>query len=187
MRSSDGHESGGRQAAPSKELVATLTAVLSKVEDVGGTPEEMAEIVRGRLLYPEEFLNHFPWAASWQKADREGVVFEDWVESSGYWYPPLLLDHFNGQATERGACVFKAPTPASDRAGTVRTYPTGSEGSSEHEALPSAIQDGVDHKTAKGQMANSPDLKWLAVILEGFAAWDLSGSFLCPRSRYRRS
>ena len=163
---------------PANELVAALVAALREAEDVGDTPEAMAEIAQKRLISPERFLNHFPWAASYQKAAQAGATCEDWVKkSSGYWYPLLLLDHFNGQATDRHVHVLKAPTPASDRAGTVRTYPTGSEGSVEHEALLSAIQDGIDHKTAKGQMANSPDQKWLAVILEGIAALDLSDNF----------
>ena len=163
---------------PAKELVAALVAALREAEDVGDTPEAMAEIAQKRLIPPEQFLDHFPWEASCQKAAQAGATFEDWVKkSSGYWYPLLLLDHFNGEVTDRPVSVFKAPTPALDRTGTVRTYPTGSEGSCEHEALLSAIQDGVDHKTAKGQMANSPDQKWLAVILEGIAAWDLSRNF----------
>ena len=167
--------SGGR---PAKELVAALVAVLREAEDMGDTPEEMAEIARERLLHPNQFLNHFPWAASYQKAAREGTTFEDWVvESSGYWYPPLLVDRFNGQPTDRRVRVLKAPLPVSDRAGRVRTYPSTGEGGFENEALLSAIQQGIDHKTAKGQMDNSPDQKWLAVILEGLAASVLSDHF----------
>ena len=73
--------------------------------------------------------------------------------------------------------MVKAPVPVPDRAGRVRTYPSTSEGSAEHEALLSAIQQGINHKTAKGQMGNSPDQKWVAVILEGIAAQDLSDHF----------
>ena len=163
---------------PARELVAALVAVLREAEDVGDTPEEMAEIARERLLYPDQFLNDSPWVASYQKANREGVSLEDWAAKySGYWYPQLLADHFNGQITERGVYVLKAPVPVSDRAGTVRTYPSMSEGSFENEALLSAIQSGVNHKTAKGQMDNSPGLRWLAVILEGLAALQLSDHF----------
>ena len=73
--------------------------------------------------------------------------------------------------------VHKAPIPVGGRAGTIRIYPSISEGSFEHEALLSAIGQGIDHKTAKGQMDNSPDQDWLAVILEGTAGWQLSGNF----------
>ena len=168
----------GVETLSAKELVAALVAVLGEAEDVGDTPEEMAEIARERLVSPRQFVKHsFPWAA-WQKASRDGAIFEDWAKkSAGYWYPPLLSAHLDGQVTDRRVSLLKAPTPASDCDGTIRTYPTGSESGFEHEALLSAIQDGIDHKTAKDQMANSPDQKWLVVILEGMAAWDLSDNF----------
>ena len=145
-------------APDAKGLVDALGAVLRAAEDGGDTPEEMKEIAQERLISPERFLDRCPWVASWQEAHREGIAWEDWVKkSSGYWYPLLLLDHSNGQVTDHHVSVLKAPTPTSDRAGTVRTYPSGSEGGFEHEALLSAIQDGIDRKTAKGQLDSSPD------------------------------
>ena len=165
---------GGR---PAKELVAALLAVFREAEDAGDTPEEMAKIARERLLSPKQFVNYSPWVASWRKAARAGATFEDWmVGCSGYWYPPLLSGHLDGQATE-GVYVRKAPVPAAGRVGTIRTYPNIGEDGFEHEALLSAIRQGIDHKTAKGQMDNSPDQKWLAVVLEGLAAADLSDHF----------
>ena len=106
---------------PAKELVAALVAVLREAENVGSTPEEMADIARERLIYPEQFLDRFPWVASHQQADREGISLEDWATKySGYWYPQLLADDLNGLPTERGVGVLKAPVPGigSGRDGT---------------------------------------------------------------------
>lgn len=160
---------------PAKELVAALVAVLIEVENVGSSPEEMAAIARERLIYPDQFLDRSPWLGSYQQADRKGINLEDWATIySGYWYPQLLADHLKGRSTERGISVLKAPVPVSEGwSGKVRTYASPSEGSTEYEALLSAIQDGIDHKTAKRQMDNSPGLKWLTVVLEGIAAWQL--------------
>ena len=163
---------------PAKELVAAAVAVLKEAEDIGSIPEEMADIARERLIYPDDFLDRFPWVTSYQQAHQEGISREDWATKySGYWYPQLLTDHLSGRPTERGVYVLKAPVPVSDRAGTVRTYPSPSEGSAQYEALLSAIQNGIIHKTTKRQMDNSPGLKWLAVVLEGIAARQL---WSCP-------
>ncbi|MCY3563050.1 MAG: hypothetical protein OXH26_03900 [bacterium] len=166
----------GKRSA--KELVEALVAVLKEAESVGSTPEEMADIARERLIYPEQFLDRSPWHGSYQQACQKGISLEDWATRySGYWYPQLLADHMKGQSTDRGVHVLKAPVPVSERSGKVRTYASPTEGSAEYEALLSAIQDGIDHKTAKRQMDNSPGLKWLAVVLEGIAAWQLSDNF----------
>ena len=68
---------GGR---PATQLVEALVTVLRKAEDVGDTPDEMANIARERLPYPEQFLNQVRWAPSYRRAAREeGVTLEDWA------------------------------------------------------------------------------------------------------------
>ena len=88
------------------------------------------------------------------------------------------MDHFDDPFTARRVHVRKAPEPAPH--GMVYTHGhIGSEVTmGDHEALRAAIQERIRVKTGKDQLANAPDLKWLAVGLDGgHSAWQLNDHF----------
>ncbi len=157
-----------------KDVVKAVIRVLIEVEQLEMSPAEMAQVARSRFILPEEFFNNPGWMTSLQRADRAGVSWEDWLmQHSGYWYPPLLADDAQERHGDCRVWVVKDPVPAVGPHGTVRTHPYSSEGSAGHEALINAIQHRIDDKAEKGQTANSAGQEWLAVVVEGIAAWDL--------------
>ena len=122
-------------------------------------------------------------AGAWQEAARSGISFEAWLQSwaskSGYWYPELLLDHRGDWATARRVRVAKSPRPIQPGRGSVVTHLSiGESAHGECQALLDAIARSIEKKTAKRQMDGAPDLRWLAVMLDGnAAAWQLNDIF----------
>ena len=52
-----------------------------------------------------------------------------------------------------------------------------------HGLLVSAVQHCIQHKTKKRQLDNAPDLKWLAVVLDGIYAYQLKNLYNGPLSQ----
>ncbi|MDE0375820.1 MAG: hypothetical protein OXK16_07655 [bacterium] len=165
---------------PVRQLVDALIPVLADVEATGATPEEMVDIANRRLVDV--------WRVVYERADwvwieaRAGMRFEEWLplwaEQSGFWNPKLLIDHFDDPFVARRVSVVKPPEPAPH--GMVYTHGNvgGGVAWGDHEALRTAIQERIDIKTGKDQLADAPDLKWLAVGLDGgHSAWQLNDHF----------
>lgn len=74
--------------------------------------------------------------------------------------------------------VVKAPQHAGSGQGVVCTYgSTTCGGRVDHRRLIPPIQERIDDKAGDAQLDNAPDLKWLAVMLEGEPAWLLNDFF----------
>ncbi len=168
---------------PVRQLVDALIPVLADTEATGTTPEQMVDIANSRLVDVWRVVNvQRDWVRHWAAEARTGITFEEWVplwvEQSGFWNPKLLIDHFHDPFTARRVSVVKPPEPAPH--GMVYTHGSVDRGSAwgDHEALRTAIQECVNFKVGKDQLANAPDLKWLAVGLDGgHSAWQLNEHF----------
>jgi len=169
-----------------RRLVDALIPVLVSAEAASTTCKGMAEIANRRLVSVLEFTKGSDWDSQWANEavamTRKGVSFEEWVplwaKRSGFWYPQLLIDHFDDPAVARRVSVVKPPEPADK--GMVYTLAGMGGGVTlgDWEALSTAIQECINHKAGKDQLANAPDLKWLVVGLDGgHAASQLTGHF----------
>ncbi len=161
---------------PVRQLVDALIPVLAAAEVTSTTYERMADIANRRLVSVLEFTNGgSDWDSQWANdavaMTRKGISFEEWVplwaKRSGFWYPQLLIDHFDDPPTARRVRVVRPPEPADK--GMVYTLASMGGGVTlgDWEALSTAIQECINHKAGKDQLANAPDLKWLVVGLDG--------------------
>ena len=157
---------------PVRQLVDALIPVLADAEATGAAPERMADIANSRLVDVWRVVDvQRDWVEHWIGEARTGISFEEWVplwaEQSGFWNPRLLIDHFHDPFTARRISVVKPPEPAPH--GMVYTHGMRGRGVAwgDQEALRTAIQERINIKTEKDQLANAPDLKWLAVGLDG--------------------
>lgn len=153
---------------PAKELVEALIEVLVDVEARGGTPQEMLEAVGERLVDPRKHFDGHNWIAAWQRESARGIGYEEfllrWGQQTGYWCPQLLVDE--GEAPPRHVFVSRVSEPESSGGGLVRTRPAVPDSAlGEYEHLLATIQNCIDAKTAKDQMRNAPDRRWLFVVL----------------------
>ena len=154
----------GSNKRPAKELVKALMAVLIEVEAAGGTPEDMARAARDRLVDPQAHFSNHEWPSERLARLKSDAEFDEamlqWGQDTGYWYPQLLLDHFN--SLRRGVHWLKASTPEVSGCEMVRTSPT-TPGAvvGEYEHMLSTVQKCINAKTAKRQMENAPSLRWL--------------------------
>ena len=171
---------------PQKELVAALIGVLVDVEAEGGTPQQMLEAARQRLLDPHEHLDRqhlgrHDWLSARRTSSTPSVEFDDfmlqWGHDTRYWYPQQLVDSF--KAPPRRAYVLRVSEPDTPGSGMVRTSAaTPSPVFGEYVHMLSTVQHHIYRKTAKAQMENAPGLKWLFVVLDNnMAAGQLDDYF----------
>ena len=145
-----------KKRRPLKKLVEGLVSTLAAVEKIGGTPEQMA----GRAQ--EAF---------------DGSVFVSRASDI------LTLTDFPGLQIDDGEHsqhlrLNNAPELVGPGSGSVVLSPiSGPDGSSGYQALVSDVQDAINRKTNSRQMDGVPDLKWLAVMVDGLAGFQLRHYF----------
>lgn len=167
------------------ELVKAICDRLEFVEAAGGTPAQMAHMAKGELIDPHAFFNGPNGRqAIWPIVRRE-ISLEDWLADgapgSGYWYPPLLLDYYNGGPCPLRVDVMGVPEPLGKGNGLVETHGTAAESGGGHGSPAPAVQHCIVDKAKKRQLDGAPDRKWLAVMLEGIPGFQLTHQF-GPRS-----
>lgn len=161
---------------PVDQIIRSIMRTLEDVEKHGGHPRAMVQLAKQRFMFPEQFTQLRWFLDAHGKSMAPDTTLDEWAAESGYWLPEILMDDTEETYGDCTVVILQEPVPATSPVAKVKTYYSGSEGSVGHEALLTAIQDSIDHKAAKGQMNNSPGLKWLAVVVEGIAAWDLRGN-----------
>lgn len=177
---SDHHPADNRNVT-GRELVEALTDILSNVECAGGTPEEMLAAATARLVPAWEMLRSPGFIEGAARsamlghpetlADGSNRWLVDWARGQGYWYPESLLR----PETARDVSIMKPPDPLGAGAGVLVTHPsTGGSSFGWWEPLLPTIQSGIDRKSAKRQMQDAPGEKWLAVMLDVSAGWQLA-------------
>ena len=154
---------------PVKELVQALIVALAEVEARGGTPDQMTEAARKRLVDPRDHVDSHDWGTAWQRASDRRVSFDEfllrWGQETDYWYPQLLVDDHHLLA--RHVHVLRAAEPAEPKCGMVRTSPVVPDFAvGKYQHMLATVQRRIEEKTAKRQMEHSPSLKWLIVILD---------------------
>lgn len=168
-----------------EELVEALVAVLAGVEAEGGEPAQMVEVAQRRLVEPMEYLDGHDWGTKWAEANARGVDFEKfmlgWGSDTGYWFPRLLVvasDTLPPSFHIRGAA-----RPEGSDCGMVRTSPAIYDFAvGEYEHMLATVQQHIDKKTAKCQMEQAPDLRWLFVVLGDNMAADQLDDYFGPAS-----
>ena len=158
---------------PVGKIIKGIMRALEAAEKRGENSSVMAQLAGQRFMYPEAFTQQRLFLDARGKVMAPGTTWEEWASNSGYWLPEVLLDDTGNTYGDCNVLVLADPTLATGPRGRVKTHASGGEGSVGHDALLTAIQDGIDKKAAKGQTERSPGLKWLAVVVEGIAAWDL--------------
>lgn len=168
------------------ELVQAICDRLELVEAAGGTPEQMAHMAQRELIDPHAFFNGPNGRRAIWPIVRRGISLEGWLADgapgSGYWYPPLLLDYYNGGPFPLRVGVMDVPEPLGNGNGLVETHGTAGESGAGHGSPAPAIQHCIVDKTKKRQLDGAPDRKWLAVILDGIPGFQLTHQF-GPRSQ----
>ncbi len=93
------------------ELVEAICDRLEFVEAAGGTPEQMVHMAQRELIDPHAFFSGPSGRRAIWSVVRRRISLGDWLADgapgSGYWYPPLLLDYYNG-----GPCPLTPAGPA---------------------------------------------------------------------------
>lgn len=175
------HHPADNKNSTGRELVEALTDVLSDVESAGGTPGELLAAASARLVDPWEFM-HSPGflKGAVQFGTRHQVEsgpddwasrLVNWARQLGYWNPEAL----RSPRTARCVDVVKSPILVGEGAGALVTHVlTGGASFGWWEPLLPTIQSGIDKKSAKKQMQDAPGEKWLAVMLEVLAGWQLA-------------
>ena len=163
---------------PIKELVTALCDTLELVEALGGTPEQMASEAGRQLIDPATYINRQGGWRSLGATLRRGVSFEDWsAEGSDYWYPQMLVDHYENGRMTQVVGVLGEPELLGKGKGMVETFPALTDTGWGRDALAPAIQAAIVNKTDKAQMNDAPGLKWLTVMLDSIPADQLWGNF----------
>ncbi|MYF83553.1 MAG: hypothetical protein F4176_05320 [Acidimicrobiia bacterium] len=155
------------------KIIRGIMRVLEDAERHGENSSVMVSLAWQCFMFPEAFIQQRLFLDARGKVMAPGTTWEEWASSSGYWLPEVLLDDTGEAYGDCNVLVLADPTLAAGSRGRVRTHASGGEGGVGHDALLTPIQDGIDKKAAKGQTDRSPGLKWLAVVVEGIAAWDL--------------
>ena len=170
-----------------KDYVAQLICVLADVEDGGGTPAEMQR--RAELLLDADSYNPFVsrrrgGAAPWHLAfDPEAGEWnrELLVEFCDYWFPLDIVDRIIDNVEPRRVGILRPPAPSALGGGSINVYAGGMEPAfivTGVEYLVAALEQAIEKKAARGQMANASGEKWLVVALDGNnAAGQLEGAF----------
>ena len=168
-----------------EELVEALIAVLADVEAEGGEPEQMVEVAQRRLVEPMAYLDGHDWGTKWAEANARGVDFEKfmlgWGNDNGYWFPRLLVIASN--TLPPSFHIRGAARPEGSDCGMVRTSPASYDFAvGEYEHMLATVQRHIDKKTAKRQMQQAPELKWLFVVLGDNMAADQLDDYFGPAS-----
>ena len=151
-----------KKRRPLKQAANDAITVLSEVEAAGGSTQQMAQ--NASVLFEGGLLG--------SRTSEETMT----VRSS------VGLQIQDGDRSQR-LIVAGAPEWVGRGAGSVEISPMTIDGSSGCRALVSDVQDAIDRKTNSDQMANSPGLKWLAVMVEGLAVFQIK-DYYGPGSRY---
>ena len=161
MMLDDRDPSFNKERRPIPQVVDAVAASLAAVDAKGGPPEGMVESAKVAL---DGGMAHF--------SDSESVTIMS--------FPGVQIHA--GDRSQR-LVVCSPPQWVGPGAGSVTLHPTVIASSSGRKALISDVQDAIVRKTKSDQMVNAPDLKWLAVVVDGLAAFQLK-DYYGPGSRY---
>ena len=141
---------------PLKKVAKDASAILSKVEEAGGVPDQMARHASTLFDGGNVFF----------RSSEETIIL---MGSDG-------LQIHDGRRSQR-LVVCGPPELVGPGEGSVELHPMSIDSSVGRQALVSDVQGAINKKTKKQQMGQASDLKWLAVIVEGLAAFQLKDYF----------
>ena len=176
-----------------KNFVAAMVPVLAEAESQTGTPQQMEARANAKLdsdrYHPERSQTDW-WTEPWLRSRPLGDPIQDineWARANlaqhcDYWYPLDILDCFTDNIEPRHVRVAGPPEPARDAIGGVQVHVISSDSPAAFLAggvdyLVPALQESINKKERRGQMANVRGEKWLVAALEGNAGGQLEGAF----------
>ena len=177
------------------ELVEALIPELAIVESTGATPEVMQQRAN-EILDPAPYNPNLPGPESswfddgWPEAAASGVDYSDFLKTRldqrcRYWYPPDIFDWLTQGWDPRFVMVLGPPRAVRAGCGGVTVYVSTGQGCflEAVDDLVPAIQDAINRKADRGQMANVTGKKWLVVALDGGSA-SMQLEELCNRATH---
>jgi len=175
------HHPADNKKRPVKELVEALVNLLSSVETGGGTPAEMLVAANDQLVSAMLIINRpgFLESVARELAQQPGGLAHDDFEAQvvegvrrqGHWYP----ESFWNPESAREVSVVKTPESVDSGLGAIIAHAsTGDSSFGWLDPLLPTVRNCINRKAAKSQMENAPGAKWLAVMLEGSAGWQLA-------------
>ncbi len=141
---------------PLEKVAEAAFAILAEVEQMGGAPEQMAHHASTLFDGGDVFFRSSEDTMTMMGSD--GLQIRD------------------GARSQR-LVVCAPPEWIGPGKGSVELHPMALVSSVGCQALVSDVQEAINKKTKKQQMGQAPDLKWLAVIVEGLAAFQLKEYF----------
>ena len=141
---------------PLNKVAEAAFAILADVERMGGAPDQMAHHASTLFNGGDVFF----------RSSEDTITM---MGSGG-------LQIHDGRRSQR-LVVCAPPEWIGPGKGSVELHPMALVSSVGCEALVSDVQEAINKKTKKQQMGQAPDLKWLAVIVEGLAAFQLKEYF----------
>ena len=147
-----------KKRRPLETLIGELGTTLVLVEDCGGTPQQMARTAQDAIDQPTMFVGrHSPMALV--VTERPGLHLYD-----------------NGQHSQN-LRVAGVPELVGPGSGCVETYASAIKSGAGYGAMITAIRSCITKKSARGQLDAAPDLRWLAVVLDGMPGFQLRHHF----------
>ena len=147
-----------KKRRPLETLIEELSTTLALVEDCGGTPQQMAKTAQKAIDQPTMFVGR-PSPMSLVVTERPGLHLYN-----------------NGQPSQN-LRVTGVPELVGPGSGCVETYASALESGSGYGEMVSAIRSCITKKTSGGQLDAAPNLRWLAVVLDGIPGFQLSHYF----------
>ena len=139
-----------------KELVADLGSVLAQVEAAGGDPERLKANAQAALD-----------GSTLIARTSDAITLLD--------FPRLQID--DGKHSQL-LHVSIPPEWVGPKGGSIESVPFGgARGFSGYGDLVEAVRRCINIKTEKRQLDDAPCLRWLAIVLDGVAGWQLKHYF----------
>ena len=146
-----------KKRRPVKSLIGELVTTLALVEGCGGTPEEIAQMAQEAIDQPTMFV---------RRPDPMSLVVTE---------RPRLHLYDNGQPSQN--LHVGVPELVGPGSGCVVTDASPFETGTGYGEMVSAIRSCITKKTKRRQLDAAPDLKWLAVMLDGIPGFGLRHHF----------
>ena len=105
-----------------------------------------------------------------------------WLEHRiDYWYPQEIAKAWHG-GDDPTQTIYPAYCEPAPNDGSIRLYKSSGMGwDLVGDELKAAVQNCIDHKVAKKQLAGAPHAKWLVIVLEGSrGATEAYHQFIAP-------
>ena len=151
-----------------KDSIEPLKQVLREIEAKGGPRSDM--LAEGRRRFdPDQYLHNRVPLNQWHRiSETHRPPLWKWLEHHiDYWYPQEIAKAWHGGDYPTQTIDPLYCEPASN-GGSIRLYKASGMGWDLFgDELKAVVQNCIDHKIDKKQLAGTQHAKWLVIVLEG--------------------